>query len=154
MSKTHSIQRARNFRMRRSSGSDQMHWAGLFIAAAVLLISIGVIYALDFVGMPFLGAAAMGSSGIVAFFLGYAIGVYGFSVRPMKLRYDYAFGFGIFLGIVFVFLNMFPPTAFGAIFYSLATAHSVLSSIIGLGVFGVLTLYIIFGFVSTKQTKV
>ena len=51
-------------------------------------------------------------------------------------------------------MNVIPFVGYGTIIYNLSTAHSVLSSIIGLGVFGVLTLYIIFGFVSTKQTKV
>ncbi len=149
MSKTHSIQRARNFRMRRSSGGDTIHWGGLFIAIAVLALALGTLYGLYIAGVPF-----MGGGGIVAFFIGYAIGTYAYSVRPMKLRYDYAFLTGIGGGIVMSVMNVIPFVGYGTIIYNLSTAHSVLSSIVGLGVFGVLTLYIIFGFVSTKQAKV
>ncbi len=154
MSKKHSVERARAYRQMAkneyaSATVNTIHWAGLIISITVLLGVIGLLY-----GFSLAGFAFVGSGGVVAFFIGYAVGVYGFSVRAVKVRYDYASVAGILVGLLFVLLNLITYTAFGSIYESLATAGYVESSIIGFGVFGVLALYIVFGFVSARETKV
>ena len=154
MSKKHSMERAKAYREKyreekSAATKDQVHWVGLILSFIVLLITVGLLYALDVAGLAFFGGA-----GIVAFFIGYAIGVYGFSVRSGKLRYDFASLFGILVGILFVILNLIPYTAYGSIFASLAKAGGNLSLIIGMGTFFVLFLYMVFGFISTRQAKV
>ena len=154
MSKQHSLERARKYKEqyraeKAAATKNEVHWGGFFITLGVLLVIIGTLFGLGFVGLPFLGGSA-----ILAFFIGYVVGVYGWSVRKGAQRYDYASVFGIVVGIIFVILNLIPYTAFGSILLSLAGASGIYATMISLGTFGVLFLYLFFGFVSTKESKV
>ena len=154
MSKKHSVERAKAYKAQyksemREATRDQFHWTGFIISIIAILVSVGFLFAMGLTGLPFFGGSA-----ILAFFIGYVIGVYGWSVRRGKERYDFASAFGIFLGFVFVILNLIQYTAFGAILLSLAGASGIYSSMIAMGTFAVLVLYWFFGFISTKETKV
>lgn len=154
MSKKHSIERAQRYKQqylaeKREATRDQIHWTGFIVSLIVMLIGIGILYGIGVAGLAFFGGAS-----VLAFFIGYAVGVYGWSVRRGRERYDFASFFGLFIGFIFVILNLIPYTAFGSILASLAGASGVYATMISFGTFGVLFLYVFFGFVSTKETKV
>ena len=154
MSKKHSLERAQEYRRKYQeekalATKNEVHWGGYLASLGVLLVVVGILFALGLTGFAFLGAGS-----IVAFFIGYVIGVYGWSVRKGKERYDFASLFGIAIGLVFVILNLIPYTAFGTILLSLSGASGIYATMISLGTFGVLVLYWFFGFISTKETRV
>ena len=154
MSKKHSLERAQEYKRKYQAEKalatkNEVHWGGYLASLGVLLVVVGILFALGLTGFALLGAGS-----IVAFFIGYVIGVYGWSVRKGNERYDFASLFGIAIGLVFVILNLIPYTAFGTILLSLSGASGIYATMISLGTFGVLVLYWFFGFISTKETSV